>query len=281
MTIGISTPLPAYKVNAGFMASKAELLGFESIWYAEHPVLPVNTTSRFPGSEDGVIPWTYAHFADPFIALAQASGTTSKIKLATGITLVPERNPLVLAKTVSSLDLFSGGRFLFGIGTGWLREETELMGGDFDHRWTQTKESLLALKELWTKDEAEFHGKYYDFPPVKMFPKPAQNPHPPILIGGMAKNVLRRIVDVADGWLPNRVTPKDVETSRKELDTLAKDRGRDPNTITITIYGQPADRRAAEDYLNAGANRVVVRPEYKETEAEMASELERIAEEVL
>ena len=143
------------------------------------------------------------------------------------------------------------------------------------------KRQLLALKELWTKDEAEFHGKYYDFPPVKMFPKPAQNPHPPILIGGMAKNVLRRIVDVADGWLPNRVTPKDVETSRKELDTLAKDRGRDPNTITITIYGQPADRRAAEDYLNAGANRVVVRPEYKETEAEMASELERIAEEVL
>jgi len=187
MNIGLSTPLPAYKVNAAFVASTAEKLGFESIWYAEHPVIPVHTTSRFPGSEDGLIPWTYSHFADPYIALAQASGATEKIKLGTGITLIPERNPLVLAKSVSTLDLFSSGRFILGVGTGWLREETEMMGGDFDHRWSQTKESLLALKELWTKEEAEFHGKYYDFSPVKMFPKPFQKPHPPILIGGMAK----------------------------------------------------------------------------------------------
>ena len=102
MNIGLSTPLPAYKVNAGFMGRKAEELGFESIWYAEHPVMPVTTTSRFPGSEDGKIPWTYSHFADPYIALAQASGVTNKIKLATGITLIPERNPLVLAKTAVS-----------------------------------------------------------------------------------------------------------------------------------------------------------------------------------
>ena len=168
MNIGISTPLPAYKVNAAFVASTAEKLGFESIWYAEHPILPVHTTSRFPGSDDGEIPWTYAHFADPYIALAQASGATTTIKLGTGITLIPERNPLILAKTVSTLDLFSGGRFILGVGTGWLREETEMMGGDFDHRWSQTKESLLALKELWMKDEAEFHGKYYDFPPVNV-----------------------------------------------------------------------------------------------------------------
>ena len=98
-----------------------------------------NRIARSPGSEDGVIPWTYAHFADPYIALAQASGVTSKIKLGTGITLIPERNPLVLAKAVSTLDLFSGGRFILGIGTGWHREETTIMGGDFDHRWTQTK----------------------------------------------------------------------------------------------------------------------------------------------
>lgn len=281
MNIGISTPLPAYKVNAAFVASTAEKLGFESLWYAEHPILPVHTTSRFPGSADGKIPWTYAHFADPYISLAQASGVTTKIKLGTGITLIPERNPLVLAKTVSTLDLFSGGRFILGVGTGWLREETEMMGGDFDHRWSQTKESLLALKELWMKNEAEFHGKYYDFPPVKMFPKPAQVPHPPILIGGMAKNVLRRIADVGDGWLPNRVSPQDVESSRKQLDSLATERGRNPSTITISVYGQPADRQSAADFLNAGANRVIVRPDLKETEGEVASELERIADKIL
>ena len=281
MTIGISTPLPAYKVNAAFMAAKAEELGFESIWYAEHPVLPVESNSPFPGSPDGVIPWTYAHFADPYIALAQASGATSKIKLGTGITLIPERNPLVLAKAVSTLDLFSGGRFILGIGTGWHREETTIMGGDFDHRWTQTKESLLALKELWTKDEAEFHGKYYDFPPVQMYPKPAQKPHPPILIGGAARRVLQRIVEVGDGWLPNRATPAMIEDSRRQLDELAAERGRDPASINISVYGQPADRQNAQDFLNAGANRVIVRPEVCDTEAEMSAQLERMAEAVL
>ncbi|HEV8533978.1 MAG TPA: TIGR03619 family F420-dependent LLM class oxidoreductase, partial [Methylomirabilota bacterium] len=192
MNVGISVPLPAYLVDVGAMARKAEELGFESFWCAEHPFIPVQSQSRFPGSEDGVIPETYSHFIDPFVALARASGTTSRIKLGTGIVLVPERHPLLLAKEISTLDLFSGGRFLFGIGAGWLREETQIMGGDFDHRWSQTRESILAMKELWTKREAEFHGKYYDFPPVRSYPKPAQKPHPPVLLGGGAKNVLQR-----------------------------------------------------------------------------------------
>ena len=153
------------------MAKKAEELGFESIWYAEHPAVPVESDSPFPAT-GGEIPWTYSHFTDPYIALARASGATSAIKLGTGITLVPERNPLLLAKEIASLDRFSGGRFLFGIGTGWLREETEIFGGDFEHRWTQTREALEVMKELWTKDEAEYHGKYFNFPPVKSYPKP-------------------------------------------------------------------------------------------------------------
>ena len=278
MRVGISTPLPAYKVSAASTASKAEELGFESIWYAEHPILPVHTSSPWPGSPDGKIPWTYAHFADPYIALAQASGATSKIKLATGITLIPERNPLVLAKTVSTLDLFSKGRFMLGIGTGWLKEETEIMGGDFPHRWTQAKESLLALKALWTQEEAEFHGKYYDFPPVKMYPKPMQKPHPPILIGGMAKRVFNRIVEVGDGWLPNRVTPKDVQVGKSKIESLCIENNRTPDEITITVYGQPADKQLITDFINAGADRVVVSPQYYETEEEMTNELESIAE---
>jgi probable F420-dependent oxidoreductase len=281
VNVGVSVPLPAYLVDVGFMAKKAEELGFESFWCAEHPFIPVQSKSRFQGAADGVIPESYAHFIDPFVALARASGTTSRIKLATGIVLVPERHPLLLAKEISTLDLFSGGRFLFGIGAGWLREETEIMGGDFDHRWTQTRESILAMKELWTKPEAEFHGRYYDFPPVKSNPKPLQKPHPPVLLGGGAANVLERVVAWGDGWLPNRVTPEKLRESRATLDRLAKDAGRDPAALTISVYGQPADRDLIHRLHEAGANRVVVRPETMKTEADMAAELTRIAEAVL
>jgi probable F420-dependent oxidoreductase len=279
--VGVSVPLPAYLVDVGFMARKAEELGFESFWCAEHPFIPVQSSSRYQGSADGVIPESYAHFIDPFVALARASGVTSRIKLGTGIVLVPERHPLLLAKEVSTLDLFSGGRFLFGIGAGWLREETEIMGGDFDHRWTQTRESILAMKELWTRPEAEFHGRYYDFPPVKSNPKPLQKPHPPVLLGGGATNVLQRVVAWGDGWLPNRVTPEKLRESRATLDRLARDASRDPAAITISVYGQPADRDLIRRLHDAGATRVVVRPATVKTEAEMATELTRIADTVL
>ncbi len=281
MNIGISVPLPAYHVDVGFMAKKAEELGFESFWCAEHPFIPVHSTSRFPGSEDGVIPESYSHFIDPFVALARASGATKTIKLGTGIVLVPERHPLLLAKEISTLDLFSGGRFLFGIGAGWLREETQIMGGDFDHRWTQTRESILAMKELWTKPAAEFHGKYYDFPLVKSFPKPLQKPHPPVLLGGSAKNILERIIAWGDGWLPNRVTPEKLREGRATLDRLAKDAGRDPSKITISVHGQPADRDLLRRFHDAGATRVIVRPPVVKTESEMGTELSRIADAVL
>lgn len=130
MLIGLAIPLPAYTIDPAFMAAKAEAIGYDSIWYAEHPAVPVESNSPFP-STGGEIPWTYSHFTDPYIALARASAVTTTLKLGTGITLVPQRNPLLLAKEVSTLDLYSGGRFLFGIGTGWLREEVEIFGGDF------------------------------------------------------------------------------------------------------------------------------------------------------
>ncbi len=280
MDIGLSIPLPAYTIDPAFMARRAEELGFESIWYAEHPVVPVSSASPFP-STGGEIPETYAHFDDPYIALARASAVTSNLKLGTGITLVPERNPLVLAKQVAALDFHSGGRFLFGIGTGWLREETEIMGGDFPRRWSQTREALEVLKALWTEDEAEHHGTYFDFPPVRCFPKPAQDPHPPIIIGGSAPNVLKRIVAHADGWLPNRATPDEVSDARAELDRLANAAGRDPKSISISIYGQEPDRQLIEGFAAAGADRVIVRPVHVDTESEMDDQLQRMAEAVL
>ena len=279
MPVGVSVPLPAYTVDPAIMAKKAEELGFDSIWFAEHPILPVHSESPFPAT-GGEIPETYRHFSDPFIALARASAVTSKIKLCTGITLVPERNPLILAKTISALDLYSGGRFIFGIGAGWHKEETTMMGGDFEHRWTQTRESIEALRELWTKDQAEYHGRYYDFPPVYCYPKPVQDPIP-VILGGHAKNVLSRIIRYGDGWLPNRADPSAVEEGRKILDTLAAERGRDPSSISISVYGQKPDRDLIQSIMNAGADRVVVGPEHVATDAEMVEQLERIAEAVI
>ena len=280
MSIGVSIPLPAYLVDPALIAKKAEDLGFESIWYAEHPAVPVHSNSPFP-STGGEIPENYSHFTDPYIALARASGVTSTIKLGTGITLVPERNPLLLAKEIAALDLYSGGRFLFGVGTGWLREETELMGGNFDHRWSQTREAIEVMKALWTNEVAEFHGEYFDFPPVKSYPKPAQKPHPPVILGGMARRVLRRVANHADGWMPNRVTPAEVEDSRARLDAMAAEGGRDPASITISVYGQEPRRDVVQPFLDAGANRVVVRPDFYDSEDSMNRELERMANAVL
>src|SRR2546428_9558799 len=146
MNVGVSIPLPASLVAPGLMAKKAEELGFESFFCAEHPFMPVKTTSRFAGSADGVIPETYAHFVDPFVTLGRASGMTTRIKLATGIVLVPERHPLLLAKEISTLDLFSGGRLLFCIGAGWVEEGTEIMGGDLSRRRPATRGAGLALQ---------------------------------------------------------------------------------------------------------------------------------------
>ena len=279
MSVGIIVPLPAYTLNPAFIAKKAEDLGFESIWYHEHPILPVTSASPFPAT-GGEIPWTYGHFSEPYISLAMAAAVTSKIKLATGITLVPERNPLILAKEISVLDLHSQGRFIFGVGAGWNREETAMMGGDFDHRWTQTREAVEALKELWTKDEAEYHGQYYDFPPVYCNPKPVQKPHPPVLLGGNAKNVLQRVARWGDGWLPNRATPDQIEESKKILEVLEAERGREPGSITISVFGQSPDttRQQVNDFLNAGALRVAAWAPHCETEAKMGEELERMAE---
>ena len=280
MNIGISTFPTDYSVDIAILAARAETMGFESLWVPEHPIIPVTTSSPWPGSPDGVIPRVYADIVDPFIALARASAVTTTLKLGTGICLVPERNPLLLAKEVATLDMYSGGRFLFGIGAGWLKEETEILGGDFAHRWTQTRESVLAMKQLWTQVESEYHGNYYDFPPVYSFPRSVQRPHPPVLLGGMARNVFRRVVQWGDGWMPNRVTPDDISAGRQTLNDLAQEAGRDPQTLSISVFGQPADMSLVSELLDAGADRVMIRVETADEEATNA-QLDQIAEAVL
>lgn len=267
MKVGVAFPTVIESpVDPVAFARKAEEVGFESMWIPEHPVVPVYARSKFPDSPDGRIPETYSHMIDPFMALSAASAVTTTLKLATGICLVPERNPILLAKLIASLDHYSRGRFIFGIGAGWFREETELMGGDFDHRWTQTREHVEAMKALWTQDESEFHGKYVDFPLVRCYPKPAQKPHPPVLLGGRAKNVFQRIVRWADGWYPNRITPDEVKQGRAILDELASAAGRDPVSVQISVSGQAPDRDLIQRYEEAGAIRVVVRGEGESTD---------------
>ena len=279
MDIGISTFLTDYSVDVAVVARRAEELGFASLWVPEHSILPVNSGTPWPGSADGKIPKVYADIVDPFVALGRASAVTTTLKLGTGICLVPERNPLLLAKEVATIDMYSKGRFQFGIGAGWLREETDIMGGDFAHRWAQTREAILAMKQLWTTVESEYHGKYYDFPPVYSFPGPAQRPHPPVLLGGMAKNVFKRVVEYGDGWMPNRVTPEDVKKGRAKLDELADAAGRDPRSIQIMVFGQQADRDLLKTLEDAGADSVAVRLETA-SEEEALNSLEKMAEAV-
>ena len=282
MNIGISTFPTDYTTDIALLARWAEEMGFESLWVPEHPIIPVETSSPWPGSADGVIPKAYADIVDPFVALGRASAVTSTLKLGTGICLVPERNPLLLAKEVATLDMYSSGRFLFGIGAGWLKEETEIMGGDFPHRWTQTREAILAMKSLWTEVESEYHGRYYDFPPVYSSPRSVQRPHPPVYLGGMARNVFKRVVEWGDGWMPNRVTPDDIRSGRQKLDDLAVEAGRDPDSISISVFGQPADKDLISELFDAGADRVMVPVETADADEDAAFEqLSRIAERVL
>ncbi|MCH7737771.1 MAG: LLM class F420-dependent oxidoreductase [Chloroflexi bacterium] len=258
MKVGVNVGVNSETGDIGALAKKAEDLGFQSMWIAEHPIIPVQTTSKYGGTADGSIPESMSDMADPFISLAIASATTSKIMLGTSICLIPEHNPLVQAKQIAALDFHSGGRFIFGIGTGWLREETEIMGGDFDHRWTQAREAIEAMKELWTKDEAEYHGHYYDFPKVRVFPKPVQKPHPPIFLGGAAANVFKRVVTYGDGWMPVRATPDSVRAGRASLDELADAAGRDPKSIQILVYGA-SSRDEIKQMEDAGADMATVR----------------------
>ena len=280
MRIGISMSATASMGDFGVIASKIEDLGFDSVWLPEHPVMPVNHKSVYGGTPDGSIPKQMYLGVNPLIALSRASSVTTKLGIGTAVNLITEHNPLDLAKLIATLDFYSGGRFLFGIGTGWFREEAQIMGADFDHRWTQAREYVLAMKEIWTKEEAEFHGKYIDFPPIICNPKPAQNPHPPVLLGGNAKNVLKRVVKWGDGWLPIRLSPEDILKAQQELLKLCDTEDRDPSTIQITMHSLPPDKELISRFEEIGVDRVLVGVA-SATQEEIFEELEVIAESVL
>ncbi len=272
MHIGLSTLLTDHSIDVADLAPRAEQLGFESIWTPEQPTLPVVTETA--------VPREWGDITDPFILLSRAAAVTTSLKLGTAVCVVTERHPVSLAKTVATLDMYSSGRFLFGIGTGSVREQSRIFGSDFDHRWTQAREAVLAMKELWTKEQSEFHGRYYDFPPVYCYPKPDRKPHPPILLGSHVPQVFKRIVDYADGWIPIETSPERVADARARLNVLAEAAGRDPKSIDITVAGVPAERDTLKRYEQAGVDRALIGLPTADRSKSLA-ELDRLASAVL
>src|SRR6058998_3816682 len=225
-----------YSIRIDELARAAEERGFESLFVTEHTHIPTSRRSPFAGG--GPLPKEYSHTLDPFIGLMAAAAATKTLKLGTGICLVIEHDPIALAKTIASLDLLSNGRFLFGIGAGWNAEEMENHGTAFKTRFRLLRERILAMKEIWTRDEAQYHGEFVNFDPIWAYPKPVQKPHPPVLLGGESEHTLRRVVEFCDGWFPrgrNAADAGPVLAGLDRLGVLARQAGRDPKTISTSV----------------------------------------------
>jgi probable F420-dependent oxidoreductase len=256
MQIGVFYFPVDYGINIAELAEALEQRGFESLFVPEHTHIPVSRKSPFPGG--GELPKRYAHTHDPFVALSFAAAATKRLLLGTGICLVPERDPIVTAKCVASLDRLSGGRFVFGIGGGWNVEEMENHGARYETRFKLMRERVLAMKALWTEEEAEYHGPLADFDKVWSYPKPAQRPHPPIILGGETDYTLRRVVEYCDGWFPRPARGWDVREEIGRLHRMAEAAGRDPKTLSVSVFRAPADAAALQRYREAGIDRAVL-----------------------
>jgi probable F420-dependent oxidoreductase len=274
--LGVETSVTDEGVGARELASTLEERGFESFFVTEHSHVPLHYETPWPG---GKPPREYTRLLDPFVALTAAACATERIKLGIGVCLVIQRDPITTAKEVASLDLVSGGRFFFGVGAGWRREEMRNHGTNPKTRTPLMRDRVLAMKEIWTEDEAEFHGEFVDFGPIRQWPKPLQKPHPPVLVGGSGPTVFERIMEYGDGWMPRsaEVDPDTAAEDIAELDRLAKERGRSP--VPVTVFGEEADAERVEAYAEAGVERVVFHlPTLPEEETRR--EIDRISGEI-
>ena len=257
MKYGVAMFCTDYSIAAEHLARELETRGFESIWLPEHTHIPASRKSPWPGGPD--LPREYWHTLDPFVALGAAAAVTKTIKLGTGICLVIERDPILLAKEVASLDHISRGRVLFGIGGGWNAEEMEHHGTPFPERWKILRERINAMKAIWTQEEAEFHGKYVNFDRMWSFPKPVQKPYPPILMGGAGPHARQRAVDFDGHWIPigGREYSEPIAESLADFRARAEKAGRDPATLTVTIFGVAPNESRLAALRDAGVTRAV------------------------
>jgi probable F420-dependent oxidoreductase len=244
-----------YSIHPTALGTALEERGFESLWVAEHSHIPVSRRTPWPGG--GELPKMYYDAMDPFVTLALAGAVTKRLKLATGICLVIQRDPIQLAKEVASLDSATGGRFLFGVGGGWNEEEMNNHGTQLAGRWKLLRERIEAMKAIWTQKQAEYHGEHVSFDPIYAWPKPAQKPHPPIHVGGAYPGGMRRAIRYGDGWIPILGRGEDpanlVPSFRKE----AAAAGRDPDALEVSIYGCPPQKELVTRLRDAGVSRVV------------------------
>jgi probable F420-dependent oxidoreductase len=245
-----------YSIHPAELAVAAEERGFESLWLAEHSHIPASRETPWPGGAE--LPQMYYDAVDPFIALSMAAQATTTLKLATGICLVVQRDPIQTAKAVASLDALSGGRFLFGVGGGWNREEMANHGTAFEGRWKLLRERIEAMKAIWTAEQAEYHGERVSFEPIISNPKPRQKPHPPIHVGGAFPGGMRRAIRYGDGWIPLLGRgDDDVVDHLPAFRKAAQEAGRNPDDIEISVYACPPDKELVQRYADAGITRVV------------------------
>ncbi len=255
MKLGIEMFATDYAVRPDELAIACEERGFESVWFPEHTHIPASRKTPFPGG--GELPQEYSHTHDLFVALAAAAAVTKNIKIGSGICLAMERDPITMAKEVASVDQLSNGRLILGIGGGWNAEEMENHGTPFKKRWKILREKIEAMKEIWTKETAEYHGEFVDFDPIWSYPKPAQTPHPPIVLGSHTSNGLDRVVQYCDGWIPNARRCKDMPGIFADLRERAQKAGRKPETISISLLGAPNEEDKLKEYRDMGAERAI------------------------
>ncbi|MGE3326241.1 MAG: TIGR03619 family F420-dependent LLM class oxidoreductase [Acidimicrobiia bacterium] len=303
MHIGLERPsVPKYPkpdIDAALIAIEAEKIGFESLYYGEHPIRPVDQ----PGMS------VHAHgvpfFQDTLVALARVSAATTRMVVGGSVFLIPQHNPVQFAGELACLDLYSNGRLVVGAGIGLSQIECEVMGGKWDRRWAQTRETITVMKRLWTEETVEHHGPIYDIPPVQLFPRPATPGGPPVLLGGadasQPQKLFRRIVDYADGWMPafylndhQQEGPDVLAAGRALLRQMCAQGGRDPDAMKIDVIIRGLNRDGADDagfdgldrtllrrYEDAGADRVLVTVPTLADESEIRPTLEQLAELVL
>ncbi len=255
------------------LAREVEDLGFESLFFPEHSHIPCNReTIRFGQKE---LPDWYSHIPDPFIRMTAAAVVTERLKVGTCVCLIPEHDPIVLAKTVATLDVISGGRTILGIGAGWNAEELRDHGVALKDRWKVTRERVLAMKEIWTKDEAEYHGEFVDFPPMWCNPKPVQPGGPPVLMGAQSKWSWDRVAEYCDGWMPSMMADlDDLRAGMAAVRAAAERIGRDPNEINVSVWGVES-AEDAEAQAEAGVERIIFRLQ-TESRTTLRGDLQRL-----
>lgn len=256
MKIGAFMFATDYNIDIVELAVAMEDRGFEALFVPEHTHIPSSRASAFPGGGD--LPQKYVHTHDPMVSLAFAAAATKNLTVGTGICLVPQHDPIVLAKSIASLDMLSGGRFVFGIGGGWNVEEMENHGATYKTRFAILRENILAMKQIWTEDTASFEGEYVNFDKIWSYPKPVQEPHPPILLGGETDYTLRRVVDFCDGWFPRAGANFDAHEQMGRLKKHADDAGRDMSTLQVSVFRAPADKATLDSYRQHGIDRALL-----------------------